>query len=417
MALTVLAVSFVYRLVWVLVAADPMEPGDATLYLDLAGQFREQGLLSPEVQPLPYWPAGYPIFVAAILAVTGSTIAIGVVQLTILTASGWFLYEFASRAFGSLVAWTALVVFAVHPSITGTAAWIAYEPMMLALLVIGVALIHRGVTERAVWALVVGVLVLGLAVTLQSKALTVAVPLTAWVAWRQRQRPAIVAALVVALAVGPGAAILRNQVATGHPVLSTNLGANVVLGNSRVATGNYPGRVLDDACDREWGSNRSRTPSQDRELLRCAMRWVLANPIDAVALWPKKLWYYTAPFTGPLSTTSTHGVDPRRVVPESVRETDVFTALDRGISAAVYVVATLLLFAGAVIALRDPATRIGGFLAVWPIVAFVALTLATFGDARFRLPTVGFVIVLQSVALVSLVTVLRRRSRDRPAVS
>jgi hypothetical protein len=148
------------------------------------------------------------------------------------------------------------------------------------------------------------------------------------------------------------------------------------------------------------GRDGQELAARDRALIRDSVRWASDNPTRALALTGPKAWNFWSPLAGGggLRGTWFHGFDPRRVVPLT---SAIWTALR-----VAWTTATIVLAAsGAVLAWRRrPA---GAGLLLIPVLSFLVISLASIGDARFRIPVAPFYTAFIATTLVAL---LRERA-------
>src|SRR5690242_871524 len=118
--LTVIVAAAVFRLVYGQYVISPLTAPDSQTY-DAAGRAFAHGLLH-HIPRVPYYPAGYPIFVGAVYALFGtSPAAVVVVQVLLLAAATYVAFLTLSREFGSAVGSGTAVLMSLSPALTAIA--------------------------------------------------------------------------------------------------------------------------------------------------------------------------------------------------------------------------------------------------------------------------------------------------------
>ena len=243
-----------------------------------AGLATGQGYLLRGV-PSALYPAGYPLFLAPLFAAFG-------VSMTVVKVSAALLHGL-SAVLGLAVAWrlmrrpwvaiTAGVAIAIWPDLVFYTGESASENLFIPLL-LGALLVLALWTEdrRLRWAFVAGAL-LGAAVLTRvtAEGLTVLFPLAMLLLERSRRGLYAAGLLVLGCVVVLSPWVVRNAIVLGSPVISTNGGANMLMGNSRLAEGGYGNAALQPAI-------KVKVPSDeivaDRTYTKRAITWMMANP-------------------------------------------------------------------------------------------------------------------------------------------
>lgn len=290
---------------------------DSGVAVDLARELANGDLLlrgATAGQPFFFAPL-YVYFLGVVFALGGTVLAAQVAQallggaavVLLARAARPWLGEPAALVAGVLLALTGPVVF--HEAILLQS---ALDPFLtaLALLAVGRAASRPAAASAAAGALawLLGGAAIGLLALNRPNALAWGVALAACLpliaARGERWRALVAAAAVVA---GLGAAILpatlRNVVVSGEPVLvSSHGGLNFYIGNRAEADGTYravPGITPDvrgQARDaRRLAEQHARRALSAREtdahFRALAWEWIFAHPLDAAALFARKLAY------------------------------------------------------------------------------------------------------------------------------
>jgi 4-amino-4-deoxy-L-arabinose transferase-like glycosyltransferase len=431
-AALIVAITLV-RLLGAAGAIDPLAGPDTGSYLAAARGLADRGLLADHVPNLPYWPAGYPAFLAAIFAAVGEAPrAVAALQVLLLGVATWCLFTLVRRELGGAVAVVAVVLTGISPALLAASNELMYETVLASALVIAFDLVsraRRAPGRRGGALAAAGAFVLGLAATMQPKALVVVLVLLAWAcvgprdALATRARTAWVAlAVVLAAAVGPLALIARSAAATDHAALSANLGATARIGLNDRASGGYrydvsvlrgcglPARLV--SRDRVAFSDADLF-AFDRTLTRCSASWAADHPLHALRLAAVKALYFWSPMVGPLprdrEASWAQPFDLRRALPPALRHAGAFATANRVLGNLWTLLVVGLVLAGAAVGVRGEHRRATLLLAA-PVALFLAVSMVTIGDARFRLPVTPFYTVLQALAVVALLHRLAGRT-------
>lgn len=411
----VIGIATFVRLVGAAGAIHSGEGPDAPSYLAAAHALASYGLVHAAPN-LPFWPAGYPIFIALIFDVFGQAVrVVSAVQVLIFAVASWSLYALIRREFGAIPALYALVLLSVSPAFVAAPNEVMYEPLLGAGLVIAADLISRARRSQSGQRLLIGAtggLVLGLASTMQPKALVLVPFAVAW-AFTGRRSVALAAVVLIAAAVGPFAVALRTQDTTGHFALSANFGVTARIGLNDHASGGFtydlqtlegcklPPRLF--SRDRVGFTNAELFTSNSM-LTMCASRWAIHHPARTLWLGLKKALYFWSPMTGPTThqrqATWGQPFNILRLFPHSLRDSLPF----RIVSNVLFNLWTVLVLAsiatGVALAWRQ-GCRIATAALLVPVLCFMAISMVTIGDPRFRLPIAPFYIGLQGIALAA----------------
>lgn len=374
---------------------------DSAAYSVVSQAMHRLGVFAPGLQAVPFWPAGYPVFLAAVYSWFGTDPrGVVAVQQLVLSVSFYSAWRLASREFGAKVGLLTVVLLVVAPGLNLSATVVMYESLLAAATVVSVDLVSavartpRG--RRRVVVAAVGMFVAGLGATLQPKLLVVAVLLLIWLVWRIR-RLAVIAVCVAALSVGPAGLVIRNWVADDTPILSANLGFTLLMGNNDHARGGYvDDELVAQSCGRRFVDV---APSMDAVWRSCALDWARAHPIRAAALMPARAAHFWMPTAGSFARHGTwsHPLDPQRWLRALIGDR-VALRVAGYVAGAIWMAATIgLVVRGARRGWRDH--RSGTLLIVGPIIAFLGVTMVTVGDGRFRFGVTPFTAMLIAMAV------------------
>jgi len=241
--------------------------------------------------PTAFWPPGYPIFLAGVFKVFGSSLevakATNIVLWTVTTA---LVYLLGLKLDGRATAAVAAFTVALFPEFILFANLASSENLFIPLVLAG-ALVFSPKSKMSGppdWkrSLLAGLL-LGFAVIVRTTAILLP-PLMALVLvlW-YRSRPAFISAclLVAAFAITPVAWMARNAVVMGSPVLSTNGGISLWTGNNPLATGGYRLKGPSPARDVSTPANELAANSA---YTKEALTFIFTQPGQFIALVPEK---------------------------------------------------------------------------------------------------------------------------------
>lgn len=358
---SVLTASSLLQVLTVIVVGNQVSGGDAFTYLAISKDWTSlSSLLSPDAFEQNFWPAGYPGFLA-LFSGTGEhqLLLVRLAQVAMVVLIAWMSADLARAVSPRAARWT-LVIVAFSPTLVWGVWAIGYEVLLGVLLVAGLWLVWP--EKRHTWQVCAGGLVVGLALVVQFRAVTV-VPLVALLAWRVARVKFWWWALGLAVPVLAWSA--RSFIATGSlSPASTNGGYNLWNGNGPHATGH---NVFPLPPVPEGATTTS-----------AALDWIQANPAPFMELVARKSLFLFYP-------TEISGISD--IIP------------GEGILAVaqwLYSLVVLLLivaFAGALFWRIDtPLTRL------WPLLTFALLYLLPnvifIVEARFRIPVEGLILAI-----------------------
>ena len=239
--------------------------------------------------PTAFFPVGWPAFLAALFAVTGpSFTAVEAATIVLWVISCLLVYLLGTRMGGRAAGLTAAAIVALDPVLALWTLRACSEHLFIPLL-LGACLLltwRRG-TPPLRAAAAAGAL-LGLSILVRSTATLLVLVVPVWLVVRVPQREAWRAAAVLAgvslLVLAPWA--LRNALVMGAPVLSTNGGYTIWLGNNPHASGGFSVA----GPHPKWAlETPAAEVQQNRALTRRALRWALGAPAQWLRLVPLKL--------------------------------------------------------------------------------------------------------------------------------
>ena len=414
----IVVVGLLLRVVWVLYAVrEPVGLHDPAFYTIFAGELAAgRGYQLPDGSPTAYYPVGYPAALAAVYWLSDVLrVPVGRVNLHVvlnLVAAGLafpLLYVIGRRLFDPRVGLLAAAGLALMPNLIFHTSLALTETVFNTVALAAVAVVvttpWAGRSNRALVAF--GVLV-GVAALVRPPSLLF-VPVLAvaggWAAgwrWREVGRSLVVPTLAAAAVIAPWT--IRNIVVMDAPILiSSNVGDNLCIGNNPEANGAFqtPASCLEGYDHLERPEYEVRRDTDGRAK---ALEFVREEPARQLELVPRRLYSTFKEDTDGLEAAESYGDDP-------FMEASLRRAL--GIAANATYFATLALGVASLVVLRgrSGARHPGRTFVVLSGLSLADTPLAFFGDPRFHVPVVPFLLVGAAAVLV----VGRHRAGGSPA--
>jgi len=323
--------------------------------------------------PTAYRPPLYPYFLAAVMALGGSSsFTLMAAHALLGAATALLTYGMAWRVYPSS-AWVAATIVALYPTLVIYTGLVLSENLYIPLLLAVVLALQSIESARGglLWSALAGALG-GLTALARSAALLLA-PAGAFLlgppSARRRAGRALIATCAAALIVAPWT--YRNYRFLGAFIpIDTNAGFNLMVGNNPRATGQLRLDVLRD-LEREHFTGKEEL-ERHRAGLQVARDFVLRHPLRWLALAPRKLGYLVGLEGRELLWAYSHGYFGA-IQPWSLR-----------LCLVTVLAGFPLLFLSALLgaALRPDRTLL------LVILYTAVLHVATFGESRFHLPLV-----------------------------
>ena len=371
---------------------------------------------------LSYWPAGYPILLWVLAKISITQI----IWLISITQS--IFYAYASYYFVKQLRDTKLrpylfligIFLAFNPTLSLSSMAVGYESPIAACMLMVVGLIIKSLQSPNDRRLVIRVLGVGgfsaLATFMQPRwILTSIVIAVAWaLMYKNRKVQALILVGVVGImAIAPAILIQRNVASIDKAVISTNLGVTMRLGAGPQTTGGYAHTGPDVPCD----PVPPATTVSDNDVVKCVIKWYIANPVKAGKLFVKKGWYYWSPWSGPLGNGTMARnpwlkVNPIMDIARGSQSGNdlVYKSVGKGISF-FWVVGCISLFFIGFFWLRSMKGIYANiaWLTGIPVVISWLVSMGTIGDHRFRIPTMSLSVFLQVMGYFA----LRHKAKTR----
>ena len=389
---------------------------DGENYLTGVDGLLKDGFFSKEGKLL-YWPAGYPIFVWPLAAISISKFVyfLGLIQSTLFAYATFLFTRELKKTNISFLAVAISFLISFNPTLSLSTLAVGYEAPVAALLMISMAYLIRDLSAQSDKISLKNIIIIALSLSvssfLQPRILLFGVAFIFFWCLKKtgsKARVQLLGLTLVLVMLFPSVLILRNIVANDKATISTNLGVTMRIGAGDDATGGYGVPKTPIPCPPKSKGQEVT----DNQIVGCVLKWYLSNPGKAAELMINKTVYYWSPWFGP-SANGTMARNPwLKVSPlvgmaKSESGNDlIYGGLGRFISW-VWLLGGLLLVGAGLIWLW----RLGGiernmaWLAGIPVILGWLTSLGTIGDHRFRIPQMGLSLFLQVVGVYG----LRRR--------
>ena len=379
------------------------------------------GFFSEEPK-LSYWPAGYPILLWPIAAISISKFLyiVSFLQSIFFAYSTYFFTnKLRSSSLKYLAFWASIFV-SFNPTLSLSSLALGYEsPIASCFMMIG-GIIWANINptfDKKFW---LSVAFVGgwfaLATFMQPRFLLIAIVVSILWALKvvgTKNRMRIAALVTVIMMVAPAIMIFRNSVVIDKATISTNLGVTMRIGAGPETSGGYLRTGPEVPCE----PKAPATSVTDNEIVICVMKWYLSNPVDTARLSFNKALFFWSPWTGP-KMEGTMARNPWLTIAPAHKITIgsqggrdfIYGPIGILISWGWNLGQMIFLFAG-----YRSLRKIGSdekFLAriaLTPVVLSWLISIGTIGDHRFRIPTMSMSIFLQVVAFLA----IRKKLNER----
>ena len=389
---------------------------DGENYLTGVDGLLKDGFFSKEGKLL-YWPAGYPIFVWPLAAISISKFVyfLGLIQSTLFAYATFLFTRELKKTNISFLAVTISLLITFNPTLSLSTLAVGYEAPVAALLMISMAYLIRDLSAQSDKISLKNIIIIALSLSvssfLQPRILLFGVAFIFFWCLKKtgsKARVQLLGLTLVLVMLFPSVLILRNIVANDKATISTNLGVTMRIGAGDDATGGYGVPKTPIPCPPKSKGQEVT----DNQIVGCVLKWYLSNPGKAAQLMINKTVYYWSPWFGPAANGTMARnpwlkVSPLVGMAKSESGNDlIYGGLGRFISW-VWLLGGLLLVGAGLIWLW----RLGGiersmaWLAGIPVILGWLTSLGTIGDHRFRIPQMGLSLFLQVVGVYG----LRRR--------
>ena len=372
------------------------------------------GFFSEEPK-LSYWPAGYPMLLWPLAAMSVSKVYffLSVIQSVFFAFSTYFFTnKLRNNSLKFLAFWVSILI-SFNPTLSLSSLAVGYEApiascfMMIAGLILAT---FNQPLDKKFWIAVASVGGwFALATFMQPRFLLIAIIVALMWALKvvgTKNRIRIAALITAIMMVAPAIMIYRNYVVIDKATISTNLGVTMRIGAGPDTTGGYVRKGPEVPCEPVAPS----TTLTDNEIVKCVITWYISNPLDTARLSINKALFFWSPWSGPkmegtmarnpwLKISPAHQIS---VGSQSGRDF-MYSWFGVAVSYGWIIGQMLFLFMG-----YRSLRRLGSdekFFAnvvAAPVVLSWLISIGTIGDHRFRIPTMSMSIFLQVVAFLAI---------------
>jgi Dolichyl-phosphate-mannose-protein mannosyltransferase len=379
----------------VMVAMPQPLVSDFLSYFEMARTFAAGGPMRDVYGSQAFYSPGYPLLLGSLFAVTGSSVPVALgVNLGLAALTGWLIFRLATVLTNDrIVPFVAVAAYAVWLPGIVTSASLAKENLSVPLLLwflLSTLAVARG--ERVGRASIMAGLCFGAGLLAGASTLFVIAAFTfaLWQLWqrdglREATRVGCAFGLAAALVLGPW--LFHTSQLFGRPLLTTNSGFNLYIGNNPAATGSFVS-IADTPAGPEWQEMRARLgEAGSADALRhMAVQYALTNPVRTAELAGIKMARFWMPN-----------------IPQAAADWQGADLVGRWIDAVQHILLLALGVFGAWTLRRHPLAPVLGLT----VASFWAIHAAAVVMYRYRDPVMPIVIVF---AAVGFVTLFRRKA-------
>jgi hypothetical protein len=387
---------------------------DGENYLTGVDGLLAQGFFSTE-EKLTYWPAGYPLLVwpLAAISITKFLYMLSVIQSLFFAYSTYFLTKSISRTRLSYLAFAASFFISFNPTLSLGSLTVAYETpvascLMMALGIAITALNKDSDTKFGFQQVAFIGLWFGLASFMQPRFILIAaifILICVLHSAGRKQQFRLLAIGVFVLMLLPALLIFRNSEAVGKATVSTNLGTTMSLGVGEETLGGYTRIGPGINCEPSVPSDALT----DNQVVACVIKWYATNPIKTAKLAFHKSLYFWSPWSGPVAEGTTARnpwllVSPAEQMQKTVTSVNLIQGNFGKTISYLWLVGqvALLLFGFLILYTLGGLGKKVALLSATPIILSWLITLGTIGDNRFRIPTMGLSLLLQVAGILAI---------------
>jgi hypothetical protein len=381
----------------------------------------KDGFYSDEPK-LSYWPAGYPLLLWPIAAISTAKFfyIVSFLQSIFFAYSTYFFTnKLRASSLKYLAFWVSMLI-TFNPTLSLSSLAVGYEAPIASCFMIIAGIIWANanpVLDRKFW---INVAFVGgwfaLATFMQPRFLLIAIIIAVLWALKvvgTKNRIRIAALVTVIMIVAPAIMIIRNMEVINKATISTNLGVTMRIGAGPETSGGYLRTGPEVPCE----PKAPATTVSDNEIVICVIKWYLSNPVDTARLSFNKALFFWSPWSGSegegtMARNPWLKISPAQQIALSSKggQDLVIGPIGVMVSWAWIIGQMIFLFAGYRV-LRKIGTD-EKFLAniiLTPVVLSWLISIGTIGDHRFRIPTMSMSIFLQVIAFLAIRTKLNDR--------
>ena len=372
------------------------------------------GLKSAEYK-LEFWPAGYPIGLWLVYAISKTHLFL---MLSIVQS---LFYAYASYYFVKQLRGTKLqpymfligLALAFNPTLSLSSLAVGYESPIAACMLMVVGLIMKSRQSGHDRQFILRVIAVGffsaLASFMQPRWILTSIVIALFWALITKGRKAqalILVGVVGVMTLAPAIMMQRNIKSIDKAVISTNLGVTMRIGAGDETQGGYARTGPDIPCE----PTPPATATTDNDVVKCVIKWYASNPGKSMRLFINKAWFYWTPWSGPLGNGTMARnpwlkVNPIVNIAKGSQSGNdlVYKSVGRGISF-FWVIGCISLFFIGFFWLRSMKGIYSNlaYASAIPVVISWLVAMGTIGDHRFRIPTMTLSVFLQVIGYFAL---------------
>jgi hypothetical protein len=398
---------------------------DGENYLRGVEALTKDGFLS-NAGILSYWPAGYPLLLWLVGLIFGGWFltVVAILQSALYAFATWLLAVEMKLGRLAKFSFPLLLILNLNPTLALNTIAIGYELPTASLLMVALALMLRFFRNRrsSVFSKesILAAFSLSLATLMQPRLIAFALIIFLFWAIAQFGKKSgsifLVLSLMIVL-IAPTVLIVRNLSSNGMFTISTNLGTTMNIGAGPDSTGGWTNKATGVECPEVSGNEALK----DRALVSCVLNWYVSNPGKSFQLFWNKTKFFWSPWFGPLAS-GTMARNPwfinhplRKMASTEDGYRMITGSFGKTISA-IWMLATFLFLLLGLKSLFQAGhlERLLGLTSFSVVVVNWLITILTIGDHRFRIPSMGASLLLQTVGFIGLFLNNRDRYRGNP---
>jgi 4-amino-4-deoxy-L-arabinose transferase-like glycosyltransferase len=314
------ALAVIIRFVYISRYGDFMSGPDADTYSSVAIAILKDGAFV-QVQQVPYWPIGYPWFLAVTSAPFGGNFIFSVVAQILISGVGIFCFGLILKnIFNSRIAILSSTILAINPALVVSSTQLMYETVQIFLAIIGcylcLKLSDKSNLIKRVWLCLAAILILTISAIMQLKILGLFLGLVLGLMVckqlvREKERfriLSIFSILIGVILIAPAVILGRNLIAGDGLGVSKNYQVHVIFGLG-------DGRLSAENC-----TNPSKLGYDDIRYIVCLQKEKVIHPVSGLKATTRQTFDLFSPYLGHLAWkidgngTWYHGIDPRKLI-------------------------------------------------------------------------------------------------------
>jgi hypothetical protein len=374
----------------------------------------KDGFFSEEPK-LSYWPAGYPLLLWPIAAISVSKFfyIVSFLQSIFFAYSTYFFTNKLRTSSLKYLAFWVSILISFNPTLSLSSLAIGYEAPIASCFMMIAGIIWANTTptfDKKFW---LNVAYVGgwfaLANFMQPRFLLIAVIISILWALKvvgTKHRIRIAALITVIMMVAPGIMIFRNLEVINKATISTNLGVTMRIGAGPETSGGYQRKGPEVPCE----AKAPAASVSDNEIVICVVKWYLSNPVDTARLSFNKALFFWSPWSGP-KVEGTMARNPwlkispvQQISVNSQGGRDfMYSGFGIAVSYGWIIGQMLFLFMGyRTLRKLGQDEKFLAHIVLTPVVLSWLISIGTIGDHRFRIPTMSMSLFLQVVAFLAI---------------